>query len=54
MVVRWADLLRRVFEIDVLNCVRCGGRLRFLSAIAGECQTSLGPDGPMVPRPDAR
>jgi hypothetical protein len=23
---RWADLLRRVFEIDVLHCARCGGR----------------------------
>ena len=31
--VRWADLLRRVFEIDVLHCARCGGRLRFVAAI---------------------
>jgi hypothetical protein len=31
--VRWADLLRRVFEIDVLRCARCGGRLRFVAAI---------------------
>ena len=30
---RWADLLRRVFEIDVLHCGRCGGRLRFVAAI---------------------
>ena len=28
-----ADLLRRVFEIDVLHCARCGGRLRFVAAI---------------------
>jgi len=31
--VRWADLLRHVFEIDVLHCARCGGRLRFIAAI---------------------
>jgi len=31
--VRWADLLRRVFEIDVLHCARYGGRLRFVAAI---------------------
>ncbi len=28
----WADLLRRVFAIDVLACA-CGGRLRFLATI---------------------
>jgi hypothetical protein len=32
--VRWADLLRRVFEIDVSHCARCGGWLRFVAAIA--------------------
>ena len=26
----WAELLKRVFEIDVLNCDRCGGRMRIL------------------------
>jgi hypothetical protein len=31
--VRWADLLRRVFEIDVLRCAHCGGQLRFVAAI---------------------
>ena len=31
--VRWADLLRRVFEIDVSRCARCRGRLRFVAAI---------------------
>jgi hypothetical protein len=29
----WADLLRRVFAIDVLRCPGCGGRLRILAAI---------------------
>lgn len=28
----WAELLRRIFEIDVLACA-CGGRLRFLATI---------------------
>ena len=29
----WADLLRRVFLIDVLQCPHCGGRRRLLAAI---------------------
>jgi hypothetical protein len=29
----WADLLRRVFAIDVLECSRCGARTRLLAAI---------------------
>jgi hypothetical protein len=29
----WADLLRRVFEVDALCCPRCGGRMRVLAAI---------------------
>ena len=29
----WADLLRRVFAIDVLRCPDCGGRLRILTAL---------------------
>jgi hypothetical protein len=29
----WADLLRRVFAIDVLRCPDCGGRMRILAAI---------------------
>jgi hypothetical protein len=31
---RWADLLRRTFAIDVLECPECGGRLRLLATIA--------------------
>ena len=30
---RWAELLRRVFEIEVLVCVHCGGARRLLAAI---------------------
>ena len=29
----WANLMRRAFEIDVLACPRCGGRLRLLGTI---------------------
>jgi len=29
----WAELLRRVFAVDVLECPRCGGRMRILPAI---------------------
>jgi hypothetical protein len=29
----WAELLKRVFSIDVLECPRCGGRMRVISAI---------------------
>jgi len=29
----WATLLHRVYEIDVLDCPDCGGRLRIVSAI---------------------
>ena len=29
----WADLMRRAFEVDVLTCPRCGGRLRLIALI---------------------
>jgi hypothetical protein len=29
----WADLMRRAFELDVLACPRCGGRMRLLATI---------------------
>ena len=29
----WADLLRRVFAVEVLECPDCGGRMRILAAI---------------------
>jgi len=30
---RWADLLHRVFAVDVLARPRCGGRMRILARI---------------------
>jgi hypothetical protein len=29
----WAELMRRVFAIDVLECPRCHGRMRVLAAV---------------------
>jgi hypothetical protein len=29
----WADLMRRAFDVDVLACPRCGGRLRLMATI---------------------
>jgi hypothetical protein len=29
----WANLMRRAFDIDVLACPRCGGRLRLIATI---------------------
>jgi len=29
----WAELMKRVFEVDVLECSHCGGRMRILCAI---------------------
>ena len=29
----WAELMKRVWEVDVLECDRCGGRMRILAAI---------------------
>ena len=31
--VEWAELLRRVFAVDVLQCPRCGARMRLLAVI---------------------
>jgi hypothetical protein len=29
----WADLMRHAFDIDVLACPRCGGRLRLITTV---------------------
>ncbi|MGK0205423.1 MAG: hypothetical protein ACI9S9_004513, partial [Planctomycetota bacterium] len=29
----WAELLRRVYAVDILTCPRCGGVRRLLAAI---------------------
>ncbi len=30
---KWADLMRRVFDLDVLQCPRCGGRMSVIATI---------------------
>jgi hypothetical protein len=53
----WADLLRRTFAKDVLDCPECGGRLRLLATIAQRevierILAHLGlPTDPVVPEP---
>ena len=53
----WADLLRRIFAIDILACPDCGGRLRLLAtiedrAVVEKILTHLGlPADPPCPSP---
>ena len=53
----WAELLKRVFLVDVLVCPKCSGRMRILAAILdknsmqailGHCGLPTGPPA-MVP-----
>ena len=38
----WADLMRRVFELDVLACPRCGGRMAVIATIeAGDVMRKI-------------
>ena len=37
---RWADLMRRAFEVDVLACPGCGGRLRLVSLLEAGAVTA--------------
>ena len=32
--IPWAELLKKVFEIDVLACPECGGRMKLIAYIA--------------------
>lgn len=52
----WAELMRRTFEMEVLECPYCGGRLRLLAAILDPAAVRaildcLGP--PSRPPPDS-
>jgi len=39
--VDWASLLRRSFDVDVLRCAGCGGRLRVLAEVTEPAMVSL-------------
>ncbi len=58
--VPWANLLKKVFAIDVLACPECGGRLKLIAffaegTVAGRILDHLGLDsqGPPVARAQA-
>ena len=56
---RWADLMRRAFDWDVLACPRCGGRLRLIALIfdpgtIDALQRSLAPSESADRAPPAR
>ena len=36
----WATLLRRTYDIDVKQCVRCGGRLRVRAVVTAAASTA--------------
>ena len=31
--IDWAELLRRIYRVDVLACPRCAGRLEFIAVV---------------------
>ena len=39
--LRWAALIRRVYEVDPLSCPRCGARMKVISLITAEEQPSV-------------
>jgi hypothetical protein len=47
--VDWASLLRRSFEIDVLACPTCGGRLRVLGDVTEPAMVRLVLDSLRMP-----
>ncbi len=58
--VPWADLLQKVFAVDVLACPDCGGRLKLIAfvadaGVAGRILDHLGLDsrGPPLARAQA-
>ena len=55
----WARLLKRVFDLDLEHCPRCGGRLKIIAAIVDpqvivQILTHLGLPARAPPRSPAR
>ena len=44
--ISWAQLLKRVFEIDMAHCPNCGGQLKILAAILEAPETKADPQAP--------
>jgi hypothetical protein len=49
--IDWASLLRRSFEVDVLQCAVCGGRMRVLGEVIQPAMVGNRSTDPMVERP---
>ena len=47
--VDWANLLRRSFDVDVLACPKCHGRLRVLSEVTDPAMVRLMLEGLGLP-----
>jgi hypothetical protein len=53
--LNWADLLKRVFAVDVLVCDTCGGRMRILAVLReGEASRTILEHLGLPTRPTAR
>jgi hypothetical protein len=53
--LNWADLLKRVFAIDVLICDTCGGSMRILAVLPeGEASRTILEHLGLPPRPPSR
>ena len=37
----WATLLRRIFDVDILRCAHCAGRLRLFGEVVDSLQITL-------------
>ena len=54
--MRWAQLLKRVFDIDIEHCLHCGGQLKLIAAnedpaVIQRILTHLGLAAEPFPRP---
>jgi len=43
--MRWTQLLKRVFDIDIERCPHCGGQLKLIAAIEDAAATARRPCG---------
>jgi hypothetical protein len=52
--IDWANLLRRTFDVDVLACRKCHGRLRVLSEVTDPAMVRLALESLGLPRISGR
>ena len=46
----WAEMIRKVYEVDPLLCPRCGGQMRIIDRIIGHLELTLEAERPPPPR----